>query len=84
VVTDRLHGLIFSVIHGTPCVAIENSNHKIRSTWQTWLSDLPSVRLLSDPEPEEVLGAVREIAGRAASLPRLDTAFAPVAEALRP
>lgn len=84
VVTDRLHGLIFSVIHRTPCVVIENSNHKIRSTWQTWLSDLPSIRLLTDPEPGAVVAAVREISGYPATLPQLNAAFAPLAEALRP
>lgn len=37
VVTDRLHGLIFSVITGTPCIALDNSNHKIKETYETWL-----------------------------------------------
>jgi pyruvyl transferase EpsI len=83
VVTDRLHGLIFSVISRTPCVVIENINHKIRSTCETWLSGLPSVRLLSDPAPESVLAAVRQVRGLGAPPARLDDAFAPLAKALR-
>ena len=83
VVTDRLHGLIFSVITRSPCVAIENKNHKIRSTWETWLSSLPSVRLVSDPEPATVIAAVREIREVAASPASLNGAFGPLAEALR-
>ncbi|MGD0262272.1 MAG: polysaccharide pyruvyl transferase family protein [Verrucomicrobiota bacterium] len=83
VVTDRLHGLIFSVISRTPCVVIENNNHKIRSTWETWLSGLPSVRLLSDPEPVTVIAAVREIREAVAPPAPLNGAFAPLAQALR-
>lgn len=29
IITDRLHGMIFSILSGTPCVAIDNSNHKV-------------------------------------------------------
>ncbi len=38
-ITDRLHGMIFCYITKTPCVVLENNNHKIRSTFETWLSD---------------------------------------------
>ena len=37
VITDRLHGLIFSKITSTPCIAIDNSNNKIRETYNAWL-----------------------------------------------
>lgn len=83
VVTDRLHGFIFSVITHTPCVVIESSNHKIRSTYQTWLSGLPSVRILSDPEPDAVVAAVLQVRETSAAPASLYEAFAPLAEALR-
>lgn len=38
VLTDRLHGMILSLISGIPVVAFDNSTHKIRSTCQHWLS----------------------------------------------
>jgi pyruvyl transferase EpsI len=83
VVTDRLHGLIFSVITRTPCVVIESINHKIRSTYETWLSGLSSVRLLTDPEPATVIAAVREVREVAASPISLDEPFAVLAGALK-
>ena len=43
VVTDRLHGLIFSIITETPCIAIDNSNHKIKETYNTWLKENQNV-----------------------------------------
>ena len=44
VITDRLHGMIFSCITATPCVVLDNDNHKIRNFYDTWLRDVPSVR----------------------------------------
>lgn len=82
-VTDRLHGLIFSVITGTPCVVIENNNHKIRSLVETWLPGLGSVRLLTNPEPAAVLAAIGEVVAAPARPPDLTPAFEPLAAALK-
>lgn len=38
VITDRLHGMIFSILAGTPCLAFDNSNHKISGVY-SWLKD---------------------------------------------
>ena len=43
IVTDRLHGMIFSAITGTPCVALDNISHKVRSGYQ-WLQHLPYIK----------------------------------------
>lgn len=83
VVTDRLHGLIFSVITNTPCVVIENNNHKIRATVESWLSDVSSVRLLSNPGPDAVLEAIEQVRVARVSRPDLAGAFAPLAAALK-
>ena len=40
VVTDRLHGMIFCAITKTPCVAIDNSNHKISGVYNAWIKEL--------------------------------------------
>lgn len=37
VITDRLHGMIFAAITGTPCIVLSNSNHKIEETYNSWL-----------------------------------------------
>lgn len=43
VITDRLHGVIFSAITGTPCIALSNSNHKIIGICQ-WLKNVPTIQ----------------------------------------
>jgi pyruvyl transferase EpsI len=83
VVTDRLHGLIFSFITRTPCVVLENSNHKIRSTVETWLSGSAGLRLLSDPEAPEVVKAVRETLAAQPRQVDFTAAFAPLVSSLR-
>ena len=47
VVTDRLHGMIFSAIMQTPCVALDNYNHKIAETYK-WVQELDYVRYAAD------------------------------------
>ena len=43
VVTDRLHGMIFSAVTGTPCIAFSNYNHKVKGTYQ-WIQYLPYIK----------------------------------------
>lgn len=43
VITDRLHGMIFALITGTPCIVLPNYNHKITSFYDTWLKDVPYI-----------------------------------------
>lgn len=58
VVTDRLHGMIFAVITGTPCIVLQNSNHKIKATYEDWLSNCNYVSLLEDTSSETVSSIV--------------------------
>ncbi|PKD13318.1 Polysaccharide pyruvyl transferase [Bifidobacterium longum] len=53
VITDRLHGMIFSAVTGTPCVALNNSNGKVGFEYE-WLKDVPYVMFAStvDEVPE--------------------------------
>lgn len=39
VITDRLHGMIFSYICGTPCIAFDNKTHKVSGVYNTWLNN---------------------------------------------
>lgn len=48
VITDRLHGMIFAFITGTPCIVLPNSNHKIKGTYDDWLAGCNFITLLND------------------------------------
>lgn len=43
-VTDKLHGMIFAAITGTPCVVLNNITNKISGVYQ-WIEDLPYIIL---------------------------------------
>lgn len=60
VITDRLHGMIFSLITKTPCIAFDNSNKKISSTYTTWLQDVPYIKLLEDFKEITILNKIKE------------------------
>lgn len=47
VITDRLHGMIFSVITGTPCIAFDNFNAKVKNVY-LYLKDNCNVKLVCD------------------------------------
>lgn len=48
VITDRLHGVIFSIITGTPCIAIDNISHKISGVLS--YINVPEYICMSNPE----------------------------------
>lgn len=50
VITDRLHGMILAYITGTPCIALDNNNHKIKSTYDTWLGDCGRITLIDEDD----------------------------------
>jgi len=52
VITDRLHGMIFSAITSTPCIALGNYNHKIESSFE-WLKNQGYIRFLKSTEDIE-------------------------------
>jgi len=49
VVTDRLHGMVFSAVTGTPCIAFSNYNHKVKGTYQ-WIKYLPYIKYAETAE----------------------------------
>ena len=72
VVTDRLHGMIFSVITKTPCVVILNNNHKIIQTYKNWLRDLEHIVLLENPDLDllnESISKLRLVTNKDIQLP---------------
>lgn len=60
VVTDRLHGMLFSAITGTPCVALDNVSHKVLEG-ASWLKDVPNIQVInSSTEAEKAVEQVLE------------------------
>ena len=47
VITDRLHGMIFCAITGTPCIVINSKSPKVRGCYE-WINDLPYIRFCED------------------------------------
>ena len=43
VVTDRLHGMIFCAITGTPCIVLDSKSPKVRGCYE-WIKDFPYIR----------------------------------------
>jgi pyruvyl transferase EpsI len=46
-ITDRLHGMIFAALTGTPCIIFHNYNQKIKGVYE-WIRELPYIRLIND------------------------------------
>lgn len=61
VVTDRLHGMYFSAITGTPCIALNNVSRKVEEG-SKWLRHLPYIRFASEVNSELFDDMVRQMA----------------------
>lgn len=46
-ITDRLHGMVFAAITGTPCIVLANNHHKVKGTYE-WISDLNYIEYIED------------------------------------
>lgn len=58
VITDRLHGMIFAAITGTPCLVFPNFNFKVEGTYN-WIKYLPYIRFCNNQELVE--GLIKEL-----------------------
>ncbi len=47
VVTDRLHGMIFACITNTPCITLNNYNHKVKGVYE-WIKNLNYVKYIEN------------------------------------
>jgi pyruvyl transferase EpsI len=61
IITDRLHGMIFSVITKTPCLVLINNNHKIAQTYKNWLSQLHHIRLVESYDLTNVMNTISSL-----------------------
>lgn len=54
VVTDRLHGMIYAAISGTPAIVVDNSTGKIGNVYKLWLHAIPYIRFVTDEQSVEM------------------------------
>ena len=52
VITDRLHGMIFSAVTGTPCIVFGNYNYKVEGTYE-WIKYLGYIRFVDTVDEME-------------------------------
>ena len=83
VITDRLHGMVFAALAGTPCVVLSNSNHKVRGVYE-WLKSLGYIKYVESPgDVPAALDAVLACKDCSYLPPeQIEAAFAPLIEAL--
>lgn len=58
VITDRLHGMVFCAISGTPCIVFGNYNQKVKGTYD-WIKDLDYIKYVDNIE--EAKGYIDEL-----------------------
>lgn len=49
VITDRLHGMIFAAITGTPCIVFNSKSPKVKGCYE-WVRELGYIRFVENPE----------------------------------
>ena len=58
VVTDRLHGMVFAALTGTPCIVLDNCDHKVRGVYE-WVRQ--NQYLLYLDSPNQMAQALQDI-----------------------
>lgn len=77
VITDRLHGMLFSVITHTPCIAIDNMSRKVKGVYQ-WVTALPYLRMIDSEEEIDDAMNVCDAPREPDAITLLKSAFAPL------
>lgn len=60
VITDRLHGMVFSAITKTPCIVTKSLDHKVTGTYE-WIKGLNYIKLVDNLEYEEIKPLIEEL-----------------------
>ena len=63
VITDRLHGMIFCILTGTPCVAIDNRNGKVSGAIRT-VTPVQNICVVQEPTLNNLIAAVKEMSSK--------------------
>lgn len=60
VVTDRIHGMIFSYLTNTPCLVFGNYNHKVESEYE-WIKNCPNIYFMKSFDIDKINEKVSEM-----------------------
>lgn len=60
IITDRLHGMVFSALTNTPCIVFNNSYGKIFDLYDVWLKDIKSITFTNLLPENELLELVKQ------------------------
>ena len=86
VVTDRLHGMIFAKITGTPCVVFDNYNSKIQMTCNDWLRDDENIVFVDHTTAisiPDILETISNLTGADVAPFDADSKYEPLEQALK-
>ena len=62
IITDRLHGMIFSTLADVPCIAVDNKNHKVAGVYKMLKDDFPSGNVeLIELDKVDLIQVVRKV-----------------------
>lgn len=61
IITDRLHGMVFAAITGTPAIVFDNNNHKVRNLYEEWLTSYEYINFVGDQKEETIKEKVSSI-----------------------
>lgn len=83
VITDRLHGMIFSAITGTPCIAMDNLSGKVRGVY-SWINYLGYIKFASSlVEVPKLIDELLNLEGQIYENETLIPAFEKIAKLFR-
>lgn len=60
IITDRLHGMVFAALTGTPCIVFSNYNKKVCGVYE-WINNLPYIKFVDNINEIEL--AIKELSG---------------------
>lgn len=61
VITDRLHGMIYAYLTGTPCIVLDNVSGKVSHVYDLWLYNVPYIKFVADSS--NTMEAIKELCG---------------------
>lgn len=67
VVTNRLHGVIFCLITGTPVIALPTNDHKLTAFW-SWVEDIDNAILLEDVSADNIVVNIKSVRNRVSNV----------------
>lgn len=60
VLTDRLHGMLLATVSDVPCIAFDNSTHKVHGVY-AWIEDIKRVKCLRDEDLKDIIADIRDV-----------------------